>query len=372
MTGLRVLSRETLQEEARQRRVERLRENTSAALAPHKSHLIDDLQSGQIPNAIVPEGYDLRKVVKLSKDGNRTVGEFIGAGTVSQDFFTRQRYEVDAGRDMEPLLFPPLYNITRDATLPENIDINTLGPGGVTFSKILEGGEVKFASLSESAHSVHLYQWAAGIEYSERIFRFNQQFRLPFIERQFGVAANALQNDIHLSPILTATYVAANQTAASAVGSTLEEKMHNTLDDAITNSRADTTYPRRGPYWVLCSTANLSMLRKATTQAPQQTFSRQSPEVFSSIQGIIAYDGWTGTRGKKVTTYSGVTANKCYLVSLAYRDLDLQSYYQQDLRVQRGDGDLSRFIVEAVIYDMWLGCYANPRACVEEVSLPTS
>lgn len=372
MNEVRVLSREILQGEARKHRIERLRENTSAALAPHKSRMIDELQAGQIPKAVVPESYDLRKVVKLSKEGDRTFAEFIGAGTVSQDFFTRQRYEVDAGRDEEPLLFPPLYSITRDSSLPEIIEINTLGPGGVVFTKILEGGEVKFASLSESSHSVHLYQWAAGIEYSERIFRFNQQFRLPFIERQFGVAANAVQNDIHLSPILTASYVAANQTAASAIGSTVEEKTHNTLDDAITNSRADTTYPRRGPYWVLCSTSNLSMLRKATTQTPQQTFSRQSPEVFSSIQGIIAYDGWSGTRGKKVTSYSGVTANKCYLVSLGYRDLDLQSFYQQDLRLQRGDGDLSRFIVEQLIYDLWLGAYANPRACAEEVSLPTS
>jgi hypothetical protein len=365
---LKIITRESLREKAIARRIAMVQESKH----PLKAQFLEQLQEGVIPNAVFPEGYNLKNVTKLHKDGDRTVAEFIGAGSISQDFFNRQKYEVDAGRDQEPLLFTGLYNITRDSSLPESFDVNTLGPGGVVFERVEEGGEVKFASLKESEHSVHLYQYAAGIEYSERIFRFNQLFRLPFIERQFGVASNAVQNYIHFNPILTAAYVAANQTAASAVGSTLEEKYHNTFDAAITHSRADTTYPRRGPYTLLCSTTNLSMARKAVTRVPQQGFEKQSPEVFDSITGLIAYDGWTGVRGKKATTYSGVTANKAYLISTGYRELDLQSFYQQDLRQQRGDGDLSRFIVEQVIWDLWLGVYANPRASVEEVTLPTS
>lgn len=369
-TGPRIISRESLRMDNIQRRVRAVEAMSSKN--PLKSQWLDMLAEGTIPNASFGENYDLKKAVKLTKEGDRTIAEFIGAGSISQDFFVRQRYEVDAGRDMEPLLFPAIYNVVNDASLPEVIDINTLGPEGVVFDKILEGGEVKFASLGQSEKTVRLNQYAAGIEYSERLFRFNSLFRFPFIERQFGVASNALQNYIHMQPILDYTYTTPNQTAASAVGSTLEEKYHNTIDAAITHSRADTTYPRRGPYVLLVSTSNLSMARKATTRVPQQTFERQSPEVFDNIQAVVAYDGWTGTRGKKATTYAGVTANKAYLVSLAYREMDFQSYYQQGLRQQRGDGDLSRFIVEQVIYDMWFGAYANPRAAVEEISWPTS
>lgn len=365
---VKVVSRELMRQKALQRRRDQLQESKH----PLRAQWIDSLDEGIIPNAVFPESYDLRQLVMIKKEGEKTIGEFIGAGSISQDFFTRQRYEVDAGRDQEPLLFPALYSITRDASLPENIDINTLGPGGVVFTLIQEGGEVKFASINSSEHTVKLYQYAAGIEYSERIFRFNNLFRLPFIERQFGVASNAVQNHIHFDPILSYTYAATNQTAASAVGSTLEEKYHNTLDAAITASRTDATYPRRGPYVLLVASDNLSMARKATTRVAQQGFEKQSPEVFDSIQSVIAYDGWTGTRGKLATTYAGVTANKAYLISLAYREMDLQSFYQQDLRMQRGDGDLSRFIVEQVIWDLWLGVYANPRACVEEITLPTS
>lgn len=372
--GPRIYTREILRERAFDRRLKAVQEMkvTSPRVASVRDRAIDSLLEGTIPQAEFAADYDLRKLVKLAVEGKQTIGEFIGAGSVSQDFFTRQQYEVDAGRDLEPLIFPLIYNVLRDASLPLTLNINTLGPGGVVFTEIKEGGEVKFASVNSSSHSVTLQHWAAGIEYSETIFKFNQLFRLPFMERQFGVAANAVQNDIHLSPILTYTYTTPNQTAASAVGTTLEEKYHNTIDAGITHSRKDTTFPRRGPYVILCATDNLSMMRKATTRVPQLTFERQSPEVFDSVKAVIAYDGWTGTRGSLTTTYNGVTANKAYLISLAYREMDLQSYYQQDLRVQRGDGDLSRFIVEQVIYDLWFSCYANPRACIEELTLPTS
>lgn len=373
-TGPRIVSSELLRKRALEFRLAEARDAkpTSPRGANARARDIASLEQGVIPKAEFAEGYNLKELVRLSKQGQQTVGEFIGPGSVTQDFFTRQKYEVDAGRDEEPLLFPLIYDVTRDDNLPLTLNINTLGPGGVVFTKIETGGEVKFASVNSSSHSVTLQHWAAGIEYEETIFRFNQLFRLPFMERQFGIAANAIQNHIHFDPILSYTYTSSNQTAASAVGTTLEEKYHNTLDDAITNSRLDTTYPRRGPYVVLCASANLSMMRKATTRVAQQSFERQSPEVFDSIQSIIAYDGWTGTRGSLSTTYNGVTANKAYLISLGYRAMDLQSYYQQDLRVQRGDGDLSRFIVEQVIYDLWFGVYANPRACVEEITLPTS
>lgn len=373
-SGPKVYTREIMRQRAVERRLARVLEAkpTSARGANTRAHDIEALQEGVIPNAPFSQDYDLRKLVKLTAEGKQTVGEFIGAGSVSNDFFTRQQYEVDAGRDLEPLIFPLIYNVLRDASLPLTLQINTLGPGGVVFTEIKTGGEVKFASVNSTSHSVTLQHWAAGIEYEETIFKFNQLFRLPFMERQFGVASNALQNDVHLSPILNYTYTTPNQTAASAVGSILEEKYHNTIDAGISHSRKDTTYPRRGPYVILCASDNLSMMRKATTRVAQQGFDRQSPEVFDSVQAVIAYDGWTGTRGSLATTYNGVTANKAYLISLAYRDMDLQSYYQQDLRVQRGDGDLSRFIVEQVIYDLWFGVYANPRACVEELTLPTS
>lgn len=364
--GLRVITKETLKREALDRHIQR------AQAKGVSTEVIEQLHSGTIPYARMVD-FNSNRDMRLAKGSDgQTVAEFIGAGSLPTSFFERQRFEVQNGRDMEPMLYPAIYMGVQDATLPEMFTINQTGPVGAVFERIDEGGEVKFASLGSSTKSVTLYQYAAGIEYSDRIFRFNQLFRLPFIERQFGQAFNALMNHIHFNPILTYSYGASNQTAASSTGTTLVEKMHNTFDSAIQNSRDDSTWPRRGPYTILCASANLSTIRRAVERVPQQGFQQQSPEVFDNIRAIIAYDGWTGTRGKKSTTYSGVTANKAYLISLSHMDEDLQSYVQQPLRMQRGDGDLSRFIVEQVIWDTWFGVYASPRAAVEEVTLPTS
>lgn len=369
--GPKIITRETLKQAAIDRRIARLRAHNDNN--PQRFAALEALESGTIPNASFGEQVNLSKLLRTTSVNGKQVSEFIGTGNIGSKWLERQRYEVAAGRDEEPLLFPLIYNVVNDPMLPRTVQINTLKAAGVVFTDVSEGGEVKFASISSSEKTATLVRRAAGIEYDQDIIDYNELFRLPFLERQFGIAANALQNHIHMQPILTASYVSANQTAASAVGSTLQEKYHNTLDAAIAHSRADKTFPRRGPYVVLCAIENLSMMRMATTRVPQQTFQGQSPEVFDRIQAVVAYDGWSGTRGKAAaTSYTGVAANKAYLISLQFRDEDLQSWYKQQLTQQRGDGDMSRFVVEQVIWSMIFGVYANPRACVEEITLPTS
>jgi hypothetical protein len=122
----------------------------------------------------------------------------------------------------------------------------------------------------------------------------------------------------------------------------------------------------------MAASGNMSLIRKALSEVPQEGVQLLDSEVFSRITQVVEYDGWTGTRGKKATTYGGVPTGKAYLVNTAYRDEDFQSYFQQELREQRGDADISRFILEETIYDVWFGLYASPRAAVEEITLPTS
>jgi hypothetical protein len=313
----------------------------------------------------------IRLVDQGSERNPLTAAEFIGSSSFAAAFTERQRYEVDAGRDEEPILYAPLYTIVEDANLPEVINVNTLGPAGVIFDEVKEGGEAHFVTVGEGNYSITIKQYAAGIEYSKKLFMFNQTWQFPAIERQFGTAHNALMNHIHLYPIISAAYAAANQTAANGTTGVPKEEVYLlTIEDAITNSINDTTHPRRGPYDLLCSTANVFMIERALKRRIQDGIDIQSSAI-NKIRNIIAYDGWSGTRGKKTVTYTGVTAGKSYLVSGQYRATDYQSYVKQGLQSQRGDGDLSRFIVEQVIYDSWFGMYANPLASVEEITWPT-
>lgn len=330
-----------------------------------------ELLAKQRPQATFKPGVDLSKEIKVREQGPLSVAEFVGAGDFASAFYTRQQYEVDAGRDEEPILYNSIYNVITDPNLPETLNINTLGPGGMVFEEIKEGGEVVFSTVGEGSKSVTIKQYGLGLEYTKKLFMFNQTWALAPIERWVGTAFNALMNYLHFYPILSYSYGAANQTAAhSSASLTLDELYLRTLEDAITNSVADTSNPRRGPYDLLIATGNMFMVERALQRRIQDGIDVQSSAV-NRIQNIIVYDGWTATRGKKTTTYSGVTSGKGYLISKQYAGVDFQSYVKQPLQSQRGDGDLSRFIVEQVVYDAWFGIYSNPVAAVEEITWPS-
>jgi len=316
-----------------------------------------------------PNDLRLKDKVRQVKTEDGVVYEFVGSDSFGTEWNERRRYEVDAGRDMEPILYTPIYSEIRDASLPRNVPVYRIGPGGVVFEEVLEGGEVKFSSVSSSDFTVAIKHYGAGLEYSKDLMVFNELWQVPIVERQAGIAYNALMNHIHFSPILDATYAAANQTAANTAGDSTVEDYMLTIEDAITNSRTDTSNPRRGPYALLVSSAQELTVEKALTREVQQGLALQS-RVIDSIQTVIAYDGWTGTRGLLETTYSGVTSGTGYLINLGYRDQDFQSYIKQDLLQDGTQDDITRFLMQ-VVWDTYFGAYANPTAAVEEITWPT-
>lgn len=327
------------------------------------------------PSARFKPGIDLSKEVRLTemKSGEsiQTVAEFIGTDDFNAAFYNRQRFEVDAGRDEEPELWQPIYNLVTDANLPRHVDAYRLGPAGVIFSEVTEGGEVKFATVGESTYAVPIKHYGTGIEYNKDIFMYNEQWQLGIIERQVGVAYNALQNHIHFNPILAYSYAASNQTAASSEGTTLVEKYLRTLENAITAAADDATNPRRGPYILLGSMSNRFMISRMLSPVDQYGTTVQS-DAIGMIRNVIIYNGWSGSRGKKAVSYAGVTAGKAYLISLGFQNEDFQAFMKQDLQSANGNPDVSRFILEQTVYDTYFGVYANPLRAVEEITWPTS
>lgn len=313
-------------------------------------------------------GFNMRDKLQPVK-GNGRVFEFIGNDTFGAEWVTRQRFEIDAGRDMEPILYTPFYNTINDPNLPKIIDTFKLGPGGVVLESITEGGEVQFGTVLSSNEAVRLAHYGVGLEYSDDLVAYNQLWSVSIFERQVGIAYNALLNHVHLYPILSYTYGAANQQAAVTSGTTLEDDYMLTLEAAITKSRTDTANPRRGPYALLVSPQNLFAFERAMFRVPQEGFTRQTSAI-DVIQAVVAYDGWTGTRGNLTTTYPGVTTNKAYLVDLSNKMLDFQSYMKQGLEEYGREEDISRFMLQ-VVWDTRFGCYANPLRAVTEITLPT-
>lgn len=324
------------------------------------------------PSIPFPPGFKLSDHVReigRANNGHR-IYEFVGTDTFGAEWQQRQFFEVNAGRDEEPLVYQPLYDITASADLPKNVDINRIGPGGVIFEEVFEGGEVKFSTITSSEITVPIRHWATGLEYSKDLVIFNSLWNVALIERQMGVAHNALLNHLHLNPILAFSYAAANQTAAVTSGATTTEDWLLTLEAAIANSRADTTNPRRGPYYLLIAGANEFMVERALQRVPQQGVALQANSALSAIRGVISYDGWTGTRGAKSVTYSGVSAGTAYLISQQYRGQDFRSFEKQSLQNEGIQEDISRFLTQTV-WDSYYGVYANPVAAVEEITWPS-
>jgi hypothetical protein len=309
--------------------------------------------------------------VRIAEQGSgRTVAEFIGTDDFARQFVERQRYEVETGRDEEPLLYGPIYQQVSDPSLPRQVTVYELGPAGVIFDEVREGGEVSFVTAGEGARTVPIKHYAVGLEYSKDVLVYNELWRLPLVERAAGQAFNALKNHVHLAPFLTATYGAANQTAASSDGTTRAEKILRTIEAGIVNSMSDAVHPRRGPYALLMSTADLFSVERALMPAPQQGVSLQAAGALGRVLHLIAYDGWTGQRGNRSVTYPGVTAGKAYLINLGNRLRDHQAYEKQPLQGTSGAGDLSRFVLEQVIYDSYFGAYCDPLSSTEELTLP--
>lgn len=317
------------------------------------------------------DGFNIRDVLRVVESNKAgTVVEFIGTDDFAAAWYERQQYEVDAGRDEEPLLYRSIYREVVNSALPRNVTIHAMGPGAVIFEEVKEGGEVQFVTIGESQRAVPILHWATGLEYNKDLVIYNELWNISIVERQAGIAYNALRNHLHLYPIISANYTAANQTSASAAGDSVVENYLRTIEDAITNSVQDVTNPRRGPYILLVSTSDLFMLERALTRVSQQGFTLQSSAI-SRIREVIAYDGWTGSRGMKTVTYPGVSAGTAYLIDTAGRDKYFGSFVKQDLQRSAGEADMSRFILEQVIWDAYLGVYASPISAVEEITWPT-
>lgn len=318
-----------------------------------------------------PKGFRFEDHVReQTKNTNgHHVYEFIGVDDFGSQWSTRQLYEVNAGRDEEPILYPPIYDILEDSSLPKNIDVNQLGPGGVIFEEVFDGGEVKFSTVTSGQYAVPVRHWATGLEYSKDLVVYNETWNVPIMERQMGIAHNALLNHLHFIPILSATYAGPNQTAGNSSGASTTEDMLLTIEDAIVNSRADTTNPRRGPYTLLINTAKVFMVERALRGVPQVGTSVQAQSAIDAVRNVIAYDGWTGVRGNKTVTYPGVTAGKAYLISQQYRGQYLRSFVKQSLQNAGMQEDISRFLTQQA-WDSYYGVYANALATVEEISWP--
>lgn len=295
---------------------------------------------------------------------SRPIGEMLTSGSLEQfkDLLKKVVLDVELGREQVQLLYQPIYERIQDANLPKVLDAKWALTGTVIFTEHIEGEEVKFGRLqAEQGPTARILTYAAGFEYTKEMKDFNEAFSVEILNRGTGEAYNALLNHIHLYPILSFSYPAANKTAYQGAA---EDPAWVGIYKTITKAVADAAKAKRPGTVLLASTAdqaNIEMALKGGHQIEGTVY-----PAISGIQSVIYYDGWETTVGKKSYSYPGVTPGKAYLIrpKRGFKEL-----VKQDLRVEATSGDLSRLVESQIVAYAYRGVYAAVEENVQELTL---
>jgi len=295
---------------------------------------------------------------------SRPIGEMLTSGSLEQfkDLLRKVILDVELGREQVQLLYRPIYERIQDPNLPRVLDAKWALTGTVVFTEHMEGEEVKFGRLqAEQGPTARILTYAAGFEYTKEMKDFNEAFSVEILNRAIGEAYNALLNHIHLYPILSFNYPAANKTAyQGGAGDPAWVGVYKTITKAL----ADAAKAKRPGTVLLTSTAdqaNIEMALKGGHQIEGTVY-----PAISGIQSVIYYDGWETVVGKKTYSYPGVTPGKAYLIrpKRGFKEL-----VKQDLRVEATSGDLSRLVESQIVAYAYRGVYAAIEENVQEITL---
>lgn len=322
----------------------------------------------KVPFVLDGKQYEVEKKIANGEmetlELSRPVGEMLTSGSVEQfkDLLRKVVLDVELGREQVQLLYQPIYERIQDANLPRVLDAKWALTGTVVFTEHMEGEEVKFGRLqAEQGPTARVLTYTAGFEYTKEMKDFNEAFSVEILNRAIGEAYNALLNHIHLYPILSFNYPAANKTAYQGAA---EEPAWVGVYKTITKAIADAARAKRPGTVLLASTAdqaNIEMALKGGHQIEGTVY-----PAISGIQSVIYYDGWETVVGKKTYSYPGVTPGKAYLIrpKRGFKEL-----VKQDLRVEATSGDLSRLVESQIVAYAYRGVYAAIEENVQEIAL---
>lgn len=286
------------------------------------------------------------------KSGKTQLAEMIGTSDGSAEFLEKITFDLFQGREQVALLYKDIYSTREDANFPKTLTAEEFGSVEVVFLEKFEGGEVKFGSLGAGTEKiVRFHTYAAGVEYDEDILEYNQTWRVSEIGVAFGEAYNKLLNHLHLSPIISASYVttggglAAQKAKQEAVTSPAAQLIAYNTSVVQTLRDALSVLPR-GVKILANSSDKLALEQAILGDILSDNVTPGIVKRGLRVEDIIYYDGATVTVGKKTYTYTGVAAGFIYLVTPKQNFVE---YIKHDLRVDSGDGDLSRLILAQVV-----------------------
>lgn len=301
--------------------------------------------------ALIKEMNETGTLTPMEFAEGTVIKEMIGTDDGSREFIEKVTYDAYSGRENVPLLYKSIYSTLTDPNFPKTMTVKEFGPVQTVFLRKLEGGEVKFGALGSGPEkTVSFETWAAGIEYDEDIVEWNQTWRVSDIGVSFGESYNKLLNHLHLSPIISGSYV----TTGGGL-SAQKAKQESTTDGAAQLIAWDTSLAKtltnalqvlpRGSV-VLHNSFDAFALQNAIAGDMMPDLTAGPVKKSLSNAQFIAYDGETVEVGGKTYTYDGVAQGFIYIL---VPKVNFKEYIKHDLRIDSDDGDLSRLILAQVV-----------------------
>ena len=281
--------------------------------------------------------------------GTATIQEMIGTGDGTQSFLEKTTYDAYQGREATPLLYKEIYSTREDATFPKLMTAREYGPVQVVFVEKFEGGEVKFGELAPGTEKVvRFHTYAAGLEWSEDMVEYNEFWSLTDASVAFGENYNKLLNHMHLSPIITGTYATTGSTADSqklAQKAGTAQLVAWSTNFVTTMERAMAVLPA-GSIVLHNSSDQIYFERQVATDLLDTIGTPGPVKSKWGTYKFIAYDGEEVVVGDRTYTYGGVPAGYIFIITPKKNFVE---YIKHDLRIDSGNADISRLIVDQMV-----------------------
>lgn len=311
---------------------------------------------------VLAEMREAGKVLGFDFDAETVISEMVGTADGAKEFLEKITYDLATGEQSVPLLYKSIYETRTDANFPMVMTEKSFGNVETVFLEKFEGGEIKFGSIGAGQEStVRLHTWAAAMEYDEDIVEYNQTWRVSQIGESFGVSFNKLLNHLHLSPIVDGVYDTANAVVAATATTTqiaqaikrqngtadtagVAQVVKGDLGDADTWKVAAQILPK-GSILLHSSYDELTIRNTLATDILVNGQVSPTSQKVSSYE-FISYDGTSFSVGPDNYEYPGIEIGEAFVITPKAQFKEL---IKHDLRVDTGDGDLTRLIVAQIV-----------------------
>lgn len=238
-----------------------------------------------------------------------------------QDLFDAIRLDLTIRKEARGTVRQYIYQELQMPNATKDVRPSELFPYGFIFEE--HNGEGKAvrqgANLGGQYDTIPMKIYATGFTWTLLASLFDRTYDLSRMSDGVALSYSAKKDDLALDPIIQASYTGSQQTAASSVGTLRQEKLYNTLMDAVDDigERTDPITKRKisaEGLVLLCSTQDARHINHVLSGLPTDIPEKYSYAKLSAISRVIGYDGEVIDMPDGSTTYDGCTTGVVFLI----------------------------------------------------------